>query len=160
MSMNRQARPQILLVEDDENDVFFFERAVRKAEWAVELRVVRDGEAALECLRRGPAGPAGRPLAVDLLLLDLNLPVRHGLEVLRALREDPVLVTLPVVVLSSSASEADVSKAFALGAQAYFEKPRHPDDLVRIIELVDGTWLRLGLRPRAPVPGVGRADGV
>src|SRR6476660_732111 len=117
----------ILLVEDDPNDVFFFERAAKKAGIGVPVHTVRDGQEAVNYLT-GEGVYADRevhPFPV-LMVLDLNLPQRHGLEVLRWLRNCKTCRTLLVIVLTSSRSELDIHEAYELGANSYLVKPSDP----------------------------------
>jgi CheY-like chemotaxis protein len=114
----------ILLVEDNDDDVFIFERAYKQAQLRHPLQIVRDGQEALDYLF-GEGGFADRerfPLPF-LVLLDLKLPLTPGLEVLEAMRARPALSGVPVVVLTSSAEMRDVHRARELGAQAFLVKP-------------------------------------
>jgi DNA-binding response OmpR family regulator len=139
----------ILLVEDDENDIFFFERAYKKAGITNPLHIVRDGDEAIQYLS-GKEAFADRekfPLP-SLIVLDLNLPLKHGLEVLKWLREKRDFDTLVVVVLTSSQSEMDMRQAYKLGANSYLVKPSDPDKLTDIARLVSDYWLRTNQAPR------------
>jgi CheY-like chemotaxis protein len=116
----------ILLVEDDSNDVLLLQRAFRRAEIDHELHVVNDGEQAMCYL--GGVGDFGdrdkHPLPA-LMLLDLKMPRRTGLEVLAWLRDQPdaSLKKLPVIVLTSSRQSEDIDRAYELGANSYMAKP-------------------------------------
>ena len=126
--------PLFLLVENDANDAFFFKRAVKKAEVNHAVQVACDGEQAIAYLF-GEGKFADRreyPLPC-LIVLDLNMPVKDGFEVLEWLRQTPPFDTLPAVVLTSSQAEQDRKQACDLGAKAYYVKPSDP---VRLIELV------------------------
>jgi len=117
-------QPTILLAEDDDNDIFFMLRALRKAEIDLPFQVVTNGQEALDYL-----GGAGKFAAREdyplpaLMLLDLKMPFIDGFDVLAWLRSNPALNSLPVVVLTSSPEERDRRKAAELGARAYFIKP-------------------------------------
>jgi CheY-like chemotaxis protein len=124
----------ILLVEDDINDVFFFERAVKKAAISHQVQVARDGLEAIHYLS-GEGDFANRekyPLPC-LIVLDLNMPRKNGFEVLEWLRQTQPLNTLPAVILTSSQAERDSQQAHDLGARAYFVKPSDPSKLVELI---------------------------
>ena len=114
----------ILLVEDDPDDVFFLQRAFAKVGRADDLRVVRDGEEAVAYLS-GEGAFADRKFfpPPSLILLDLKLPRKSGFEVLEWCRRRAGLSRIPVVVLTSSQSEADVARAYDLGANSYLVKP-------------------------------------
>jgi CheY-like chemotaxis protein/DNA-binding XRE family transcriptional regulator len=114
----------ILLVEDDPKDVEFTMVAFKTARLANHVEVVRDGAAALDILL-GSAGrrKAGQRPLPQVVLLDLQLPKVHGLEVLRRLRAESSLERLPIVVLTASRSDRDLQEAMRLGANAYLIKP-------------------------------------
>ncbi len=128
---------RLLLVEDNPGDVRLVREALALCPGPCELTVARDGDQALALLR----GPGPRP---HLVLLDLQLPRRHGLEVLAALRADPTLAGLPVVVFTSSEAGDDRRRALGLGADAYHPKPAEFD---RYLEAVQALWDRW-LAPR------------
>ena len=138
----------ILLVEDDPNDVLLIRRAFAKANLANPLQVVGDGDAAVAYLA-GVSPYAAReqyPLPV-LVLLDLKLPRRSGLEVLQWVRQQPGLRRLPVVVLTSSRENADVNRAYDLGINSYLVKPVEFDDLLAMVRTLGAYWLILNERP-------------
>jgi two-component system response regulator len=131
----------ILLVEDDENDVFFFQRAMSKAGIMTPVRVARDGQQAIDYLE-GMGKFARRaefPLP-DLILLDLKLPFVMGLDVLKWIRQQSGLAPI-VVVLSSSREEADIAAAYRLGANAYLVKPAEPGNLGDMVRAINDFWL-------------------
>ena len=132
----------VLLVEDEENDVFLMERAFRKAAADANVQVARDGREALRYLR-GEARYSNRdehPMP-SLILLDLNLPYVPGLEVLRNIRQNPKLQKLVVVVLTSSLADADIEQAYQLGANSYISKPHGLEELQDTVELLARYWL-------------------
>lgn len=134
----------ILLIEDDANDVFLMQRALRKAEVPNPLQVMGDGDEAVEYLS-GQGRFADRsqhPLPV-LVLLDLKLPRKSGLEVLQWLRQQSELKRLPVVVLTSSKEPNDVNKAYDLGANSYLVKPLGFDALLNLVRSLNVYWLSL-----------------
>lgn len=114
----------ILLVEDDENDVFFMQRAMQKANISFPMHVVMDGQAALDYLSgTGRYQDRNQYPLPDLMFLDLKLPYVHGFEVLSWVREHPVLSELPVIILTSSPEERDQRQAEELGVRSYCVKP-------------------------------------
>jgi CheY-like chemotaxis protein len=125
--------PVILLVDDDENDVLFLRRALRQAGVTREIRVVHDGEAAVAYLSgRGEfADREAHPLPC-LIVLDLKLPKRNGLEVLHWLRGQKGLSGTPVVMVTSSGEAHDQQAAEAQGVEAYRIKPVSFQELVRL----------------------------
>jgi len=146
----------ILLVEDDPNDVLLIQRAFQKAGLNNSLKVVRNGEQAVEYLS-GEDAYADRerfPLPF-LVLLDLKMPGTDGFEVLAWTRSVANLKRLLVVVLTSSNLQADVDKAYELGANSYLVKPVEFDDMVNLIQRFEAYWTeinRIPTAPRAPVP--------
>lgn len=135
--------PLVLLVEDDPGDVLLVRRAFQKADLEAVLEVVGDGEAALARLR-DPDRPWPR-----VVLLDLNLPRRSGLEVLAELKADPELRLLPVTVLTSSRAADDLRQAYTLGVNSYLVKPVALQELVEIVQAVDVYWLHLNVNPKS-----------
>ena len=133
---------EILLVEDNEGDVRLTREALQEAKVRNNLAVVRDGEEALEYLRR-PLGESGRPPRPDLILLDLNLPKKDGREVLAELKRDPDLRRLPVVVLTTSASEKDILESYDLHANCYITKPVDLDQFINVVTHIEDCWLTI-----------------
>lgn len=142
-----KSRPEILLVEDDPDDAMLLRAALAKAAPGVKLAVAADGLEALERLRaKGRFAAAPRPA---LVLLDWRLPGKSGLEVLRELRGDPALKRLPVLVLTTSASERDVADAYEAGATCFLTKPAGLDALDALAASIADFWLL-----RASLPAV------
>ena len=138
----------ILLAEDDENDAILMQRALRNAGHDKPVRVVRDGEeavAALSELCQSPCrGDAARGL---LVLLDLKLPRKTGLEVLEWVRSQPDLRRVPVVLLTSSRDPRDVRRAYDLGVNSYLVKPSGYSELVELAKLLVAYWFGLNEHP-------------
>ncbi len=135
----------VLLVEDTADDVMLTRRAFRRCGLA-EPDVASDGVAALAYLR-GRAAGADLPA---LVLLDLKLPRLSGLELLRELRADPALRTVPVVVLTSSRHEGDIAAAYAAGANSYVVKPVEFAAFVEVVRAIDAFWLGVAVQPPLP----------
>lgn len=134
--------PVILQVEDTDEDVFLLRYAFRRAGIAHPVRVVTDGQQAIDYLE-GSGRFADRtefPLPA-LVLLDLKLPLRTGLEVLAWIRAQPAVRTLIVIILSSSINEGDVRRAYELGANAFLVKPSDANALADICQAVKHFWL-------------------
>jgi CheY-like chemotaxis protein len=145
LAAQRPAR--VLLVEDNEADVRLTREALREAGENVRLSAVVDGEQALAFLRRQEGfADAPRP---DLVLLDLNLPRKNGLEVLDELRADGSLASIPVIVLTSSAARQDVEACYAHGANAFVVKPLELDAFMDLIGAIRGFWLEVAQLPSA-----------
>lgn len=130
---------EILLVEDNIGDVELTQEAFIKAKIANNLRVVGNGDEALEFLyQRGKYEGSVRP---DLILLDINMPGKNGKEVLAVIKDEDVLKEIPVIVLTSSEAEMDVAKSYELHANAYIVKPMNLAQFLHIVEAVDTFWL-------------------
>ena len=132
----------VLVVEDNDDDVLFIRRALKKTGITCPVHVVGDGETALDYLEgRGAYADRDVNPVPTLLLLDLKLPRRSGFEVLQAVRADPVLGKLIVVVLTSSRELADIEKAYAFGANSYLVKPISPDAMSELVQALGLYWL-------------------
>ncbi|GAA4522641.1 MULTISPECIES: response regulator [Nonomuraea] len=130
---------EVLLVEDDQGDVLITREAFDLGKLRNRLHVVGDGEQAMAFLRQeGAHAGAPRP---DLVLLDLNLPRKSGLEVLREVKADPVLRTIPVVVLTTSKAEEDVVRSYRLHANAYVAKPVDFGQFIRVVRQIDNFFV-------------------
>jgi len=138
----------ILLAEDDPNDVLLIQRAFQRSLVANPLQVVRDGEEALAYLSgQGLFADRERhPLPV-LMLMDLKMPRKSGLEVLEWVRQQPGLKRLPIIVLTSSNQSPDINRAYELGANSYLVKPAGFDSLLDLVKNLDMYWLILNEKP-------------
>jgi CheY-like chemotaxis protein len=130
---------EVLLVEDSPGDVRLTREAFKDAKVHINMHVASDGAKAMAFLKReGEYASAPRP---DLVLLDLNLPKKDGREVLAEIKEDPTLKTIPVVVLTTSASEADVLRSYQLHANCYITKPVGLEGFLTVVKSIDSFWL-------------------
>ncbi|HQV47787.1 MAG: response regulator [Dokdonella sp.] len=148
--MNATAAPfsqvvEILLVEDNEGDIRLTREALKEGRIRNRLNVVSDGEQALRFLRREQEF-AGMPRP-DLVLLDLNLPRLDGREVLAAIKKDPDLKQIPVVVLTSSRADEDLLKAYDSHANCYISKPVGFEDFMQVIRSIENFWLTIVVLP-------------
>lgn len=129
---------RILVIEDNPADVFLLEEALNECDFVVQFDHVSDGEAAIEwvgnCVEQ-----KRRP---DLVILDLNLPKRSGHEVLQSIRSNESTRSLPVIIMSSSASSRDVGRAYEFQANSYIQKPGDLDELFEVVRMIERIWLR------------------
>ncbi len=139
----------ILLVEDDALDVMNVQRAFKKNNILNPLYVAGNGLEALALLRPQEDGSWAMPPERRLVLLDLNMPKMNGIEFLRALREDPVLHALPVVVLTTSDEDRDKVESYALGVAGYILKPVTLASFVETMAVLNNYWMLSEL----PEPG-------
>ena len=138
----------ILLVEDDPNDQILINRAIKKANILNPVHVLDDGEKAIQYLS-GEGIYSDRteyPLPI-LILLDLKMPKKSGLEVIEFVKDKPMIKRIPIVVLTSSKESTDVNKAFDLGVNSYLVKPVKFEDLVEIISNVGLYWILMNENP-------------
>ncbi len=138
----------ILLVEDDANDQYFISRAFRQMEIPAHLDSVWDGQGAIDFLTTAPRQQVNKEEASPrIVLLDLNLPHKSGLEVLKWIRKESEWKTIIVIVLTSSTSEDDMHQAYASGANAYVIKPADPSQLREFAQLLKDFWLNWNQTP-------------
>ena len=138
---------RILLVEDNPGDVLLTQEAFKSARVSNSLYVARDGEEALQFLRKeGAFRNAPTP---DMILLDLNLPRVDGREVLEEIKRDPALRSIPVVVLTSSEAESDVAQSYHLHANCYVVKPIDFDKFLGVVQAINDFWLSIVKLPSA-----------
>jgi CheY-like chemotaxis protein len=136
------ANRAILLVEDNEDDVFLMKRALTKAAVINPLYVAEDGQAALDYLEGvGEFGDRSRFPLPAIVLLDLKLPLKSGHEVLAWIRQQEKFKSLVVVVLTSSAEPGDLTKSYELGANSYLVKPPAPAQLEDLVKALKCYWL-------------------
>jgi CheY-like chemotaxis protein len=134
----------ILYAEDEENDVFFLQRAFRQAGISHPLVVAPDGQDAIDYFAGdGRYSNRGLHPLPCLVLIDLNMPKKSGFDVLTCLRGESVGVITPVIVLTSSLHEGDIQRAYRLGANAYLVKPTRPDELINVAKAIKDFWLTL-----------------
>ena len=147
--MNAVTNQPILLVEDEENDVMLLQRAFRRAGMVNPLQVVRHGDDAVAYLEGTGeyADRAKHPLPL-LVLLDLKLPRRTGLEVLEWVKGQTGVKKIPIVVLTSSKNDSDVDRAYELGANSYLVKPVSFETLLELVKSLELYWLVLNERPK------------
>jgi chemotaxis family two-component system response regulator Rcp1 len=138
----------VLLVEDSPGDIRLTQEALKDAKMHIHLDVTRDGQEAMAFLmREGEYANAARP---DLILLDLNLPKKDGREVLKEIKEDPTLKIIPVVILTTSASEADILRSYSLHANCYITKPVSLDGFLTVVKSIDNFWMSVVKLPNRP----------
>src|SRR3984957_9425356 len=139
---------EVLLVEDSPGDVRLTLEAFKDAKMHVSLHVASDGAEAMAYLNReGEHADVPRP---DLILLDLNLPKKDGREVLQEIKENPALKSIPVVILTTSGSNADILRSYMLHANCYITKPVNLDGFLKVVKTIDGFWLSVVKLPPHP----------
>ncbi len=132
---------EVLLVEDNIGDVRLTQEALKEGRLLVNLTVARDGIEAMDILQQ-KNGHAGAPRP-DLVLLDLNLPRKDGREVLQEIKADAALKTIPVVILTTSAADADVMVTYGAHANCFITKPVGMDRFIETVKLLKEFWFTL-----------------
>jgi two-component system, chemotaxis family, response regulator Rcp1 len=147
-SRNGLAPIEVLLVEDSVGDVRLTREAFKDARVHINLHVAVDGDDAMAFLKRERQyANAPRP---DLILLDLNLPKKDGREVLKEIKENPTLAIIPVVILTTSASEEDILRTYQLHANCYISKPVDLEGFLKVVKSIDTFWLSVVKLPPDP----------
>ena len=137
---------EVLLAEDNPGDVRLTREALRQGNVRMNLSVVGDGAEAMAFLRKeGSYAHAARP---SLVLLDLNMPRMDGREVLIAMKKDPDLACIPVVVFTSSEADEDVVQSYKLHASGYVSKPTFVEQYTSAVRSIEDFWLRVAKLPR------------
>jgi CheY-like chemotaxis protein len=129
----------VLFIEDSDSDVLLLKRAFAQLRTHIPLLVLMDGQAAWDYLEgSGVLDGPGKP---SLILLDIKLPRKSGLEILRSLKETPALRSIPVLVMSSSSERSDIDRAYALGADFYLVKPVEPERRQEMAAGIHAYWI-------------------
>ncbi|GAB4028068.1 response regulator [Spirosoma koreense] len=137
----KPASVTILIADDDIDDRLFMDRALRQSGYSQVIQFVEDGEELMHYLRReGRYNEHNAPWP-DLLILDLNMPRKNGLQALSEIKEDPILRRLPVVVMTTSSDDEDVMKSYNLGVNSFVTKPFNFNRLVEMVGALKTYWL-------------------
>lgn len=132
---------EILLVEDNEGDIQLTIEAFKEAKIRNQIKVVRDGEEALDYLRK--EGNYVDVPSPDIILLDINLPKIDGKEVLSTMKNDPVLKSIPVIMLTTSSSDLDVQESYANHANCYVIKPVDLNKFMDVVRSIEDYWVSI-----------------
>jgi CheY-like chemotaxis protein len=145
------ARPfTILMADDDEDDRLLATEALAESRLSNELRCVEDGVELMDYLhRRGRYAPPASAPRPGLILLDLNMPRKDGREALREIKSDPLLRSIPVVVLTTSRADEDIARSYDLGANSYIAKPVTFEGLVDVVRALGRYWIEIVELPEA-----------
>ncbi len=133
-------RRKILLVEDNEGDVLLTREAFEEINPRAEINVVQDGRSAVDYLENCIQKQSELP---ELVLLDINLPKMDGHEVLCVIKNSKLMRNIPVIMLTTSSSKNDVSKAYANFANCYITKPHDVNDFFEVIGHIDNFWFKM-----------------
>jgi CheY-like chemotaxis protein len=147
--LNQEIREAVvLLVEDNPAEQNLARRSFQKSQLNADLRIVSDGEEALDYLNRRKqfSDPASSPTP-DIILLDLNLPKIDGKQVLKSIKSTEELANIPVVVLTTSKKEEDILKSYELGCSSFLVKPVEVEEFVKVLKELGSYWLKLVVLP-------------
>jgi CheY-like chemotaxis protein len=147
----------ILLADDDEGDVRLATMVLQSLSPPVRVQVVTDGKETLDFLQRRGAFADRPPSQPSLVLLDLKMPRVDGFEVLERVKSDPALKVIPIVVLTSSRQDRDLTRAYELGANGYVVKALHFEEYKAALGAVTRFWLDVN---QAPPSCLGRSSGI
>lgn len=143
MSAKRLKLAHILLVEDNEGDVLLTLEAFEESKFHTQVSVARNGQEALDFLNKtGEFSNAQRP---DLILLDINIPIFNGLEVLEEIKQDDSLKKIPVIMLTTSSNQKDIEMAYKNYCNSYVKKPLEMEDFMEAIKKIEEFWLQLSV---------------
>jgi two-component system, chemotaxis family, response regulator Rcp1 len=140
---------EVLLVEDNRGDIRLIQETMKDARLLSSIIVAEDGQKAIDLLmERKATQPMSLP---DIILLDLNLPKKNGFEVLEAVRADPVLTSIPVIMLTTSQAERDVMMSYKLHANAFVSKPVDLSEFIDVVRKTTDFWFTIVRYPSKDV---------
>lgn len=143
MEKGKPNRTVVIIAEDDPDDRLLIQDALKEACQNVDVRFVQDGAEMIDYLNhKGQYLDPGKSPYPELILLDLNMPKKSGLEVLEEIKRDPALRTIPVVVLTTSRAPEHVAKSYELGGNGFIAKPSSYSELVELMANLDRYWFR------------------
>lgn len=131
----------ILIVEDDDDDFELLSEVLNQLHRKVIIRRAKDGDETLDCLSLNNLSSQKKLVSPDLIILDLNMPKRHGSEILQIIKNDKKLRKTPVIVFTTSSDDAEVQKCYLLGANSYIIKPMNYDNYLEAIKSLEEYWL-------------------
>lgn len=142
----------IVIADDDEDDRFLTQKALRQCDFSHKLHFCEDGVELLDflnnCLAQNPAVKTSKSCPVpSLILLDLNMPRKNGFETLAAIRKHPTMYYIPVIVFTTSHSEEDINRCYELGANAFLSKPASFEEMTSNIASLLSFWLNMAKLP-------------
>ncbi|WP_235954816.1 response regulator [Cyclobacterium salsum] len=146
MNENKLKLAHILLIEDNEGDILLTLDAFEECKLGTQVSVARNGQEALDFLnKKGAFTDVERP---DLILLDINIPIYNGHEVLEEIKRDRSLRKIPVIMLTTSSNENDIERAYKSHCNSYIQKPLNMDDFLKVIQKIEEFWLQLSVLPK------------
>lgn len=141
----RHTPKSILLVEDSEDDYEATKHAFKKADFHTPMHWCKSGQEALAFLNQRNESKHENP---SLILLDLNMPGLDGRKILKIIKEDSALKQIPVIILTTSNAESDVTACYQMGANTYVQKPVNFDGLIEAVKTIKAYWCEIALLPK------------
>lgn len=136
----------VLLMDDDPGDVRLMQESLKKSKLMINMSIVENGQLGLDYLRK--TGAYAAAVTPDLILLDLNMPIKDGREVLREIKNDNSLKMIPVVILTTSEEEKDVASSYSDGANCYIQKPVDFEQFQTVVNKMSDFWFSLVKLPK------------
>ena len=133
----------ILMADDDDDDKLFISQALVEHQFQFELKFVKDGEELMDYLQQRGNYDTSNSARPGLVLLDLNMPRKNGLEVLKEIKSDDNLKSIPVVVMSTSKALEHINETYALGGSSFITKPVVFDEMVNLLKVLDNYWFNV-----------------
>jgi CheY-like chemotaxis protein len=144
---NETDKLSVLLVEDNEDDVLIAQRAFKEFKFISGVHIARDGQEALDMLSATGSRAGQKPLRPSIILLDITLPLMDGIALLKRLKADPALRVLPVVMLTTSSRQEDITRAYENGAASYITKPASLEEFLDLARKFEMYWVSVSRLP-------------
>ncbi len=137
---------EVLLMDDDPGDIRLMRESLKKSKFLIDMKTVENGQLGLDYLRKtGQYANASTP---DFILLDLNMPIKDGREVLREIKSDDQLKIIPVIILTTSEEEKDIIESYSDGANCYIRKPVDFEQFQSVVNQISNFWFSLVKLPK------------
>jgi CheY-like chemotaxis protein len=137
----------MLMVEDNEDDVLIAQRAFREFKVINEVHVARDGQEAIDMLSATGSRAGQKPLKPSLILLDITLPLMDGMAVLKKIKAEPALRSIPVIMLTTSSRHEDIVRSYENGAASYITKPASLEEFLELARKFEMYWVSVSKLP-------------
>jgi len=144
---NEAEKLSLLLVEDNDDDVLIAQRAFKEFKFITTVHVARDGQEALDMLSASGSRGGQKPLRPSIILLDITLPLMDGIAVLKRLKADPALRSIPVVMLTTSSRQEDIQRCYENGAASYITKPASLEEFLELARRFEMYWVSVSKLP-------------
>jgi len=144
---NENEKLSLLLVEDNDDDVLIAQRAFKEFKFITTVHIARDGQEALDMLSASGSRGGQKPLRPSIILLDITLPLMDGIAVLKRLKADPSLRTIPVVMLTTSSRQEDIQRCYENGAASYITKPASLEEFLELARRFEMYWVSVSKLP-------------